>query len=453
MLNVARVKASQIVDYLMNMKVDEFTNYYITYNMTRNGSTKAEYTFSLMSLVKDIDCHKKPKDMTKKEFRAVCKELCASLLQFLPEEVRPHVVNFSGRGLQLIFRFTKCSFKLLWLYQKLNALIDQLLEKFFNEHKEFDMFMLDNCNSSPMHYYRLPFTYNIAGETWGEAVTVRENILDINTVVRTFYKAVNGVEMPMPNRETRRENEKVAVTVLKAVDKKESRIQKAISGKKIKEATKTEATTEKRNRGNRRGYANLLDWRCAFIEYLVDRMHNHIGFRNTLYFNYLTAAAQCHKMETAEEMAEKLNMSFSVPLPDHETQSVCAAIKRNGLFDVTAMYQELKKYKQSTWLGFFKNISNFEDYLADFRAMRSKSSSTKKENKRAEVVATKVNEKMERDEQIRKLSAAGYLKKEIAEIVGVCRKTVYNVLNKVCAYAGEAMSKISGAPVLMATPI
>lgn len=446
---IGRVKAANIVDYLMNVKVNEFTNLYITYNISKYGSTKADGVFSLMSIVKDIDCHNMPKNMTKEDFRAVCYKLRDALLRFFPAELGPNTINCSGRGLQMVFRVQKCSFKLLWVMQKLNALIDEMLTKFFAENEEFNMFSLDNSNNSPMHFYRLPFTYNIAGQTWGDIKVVRENVMDVNVMLRAFYKALNGVEMTEPNRATRRENEQQTMKVLKAEVRKEEKVKKVLAkANKTKNIQKSD-----RERNAQRGYANLLDWRCSLIEYVVSRMPSHVGFRNKFIYNYLYAAIQCHKFETAEEMVYKLNEQFSEPQNISEVRSVCAALKRDSLFNITADYQEMKKHKQDTWLSFFDNIPNFDDYLDDFRAMKEKRQVNKKNNKRIAASIEKLNKKADRDEQIRELSAAGYLKKEIAEIVGVCRKTVYNVLNKVRAYTDKISTMISGASGLVTAPI
>ncbi|MEE0929944.1 MAG: hypothetical protein UIM53_03005 [Acutalibacteraceae bacterium] len=420
------VPSENIVTTLMNLKVNEFTNLYINFNPSRTGRTSADDTFSLMSIVKDIDCHRD--DITSEELHAACNRLCDDILHAFPEELRPNIINKSGRGLHLVFRHEKCAANLMWVRKNVSLLIDQLLVKFFNEHPEYNMFNLDVGNDNPEHFYRIPFTYNVSGQTWGDVVVVHKNMMDINVMWRAFYKAVYGVDMPEQNRAERRMDQN---KVVQQIDNKEKKIFKNLE-KKLNQIDK-----KIKKGGNSIG--NLLRWRCALIEFVVNHMTHHVGFRNKLLYNYLYAAVQCYSADVAEEKFYNLNSKFSVPLSERELRSTLSALKRNGYYDITAVYQEMKHYKQETWLNFFSGIEGFDDYVTEFRAMRRERSAEKRRAARIEASMVKAHDKEVRNQEIHKLSIAGYLKKEIADIVGVSIRTIYNVLHGI----GDYMSRSS----------
>ena len=136
----------------------------------------------------------------------------------------------------------------------------------------YSMFHLDHSiDTNPLHIVRLPFSYNTKGEAWGDVLLVHTKKMNINILLQEFYKENHGMDMPLPNRKERRKNTKQC--------KKEATKSICKLALKRKQLTK--------NVKAKRGYANLLDWRCQLIEYVVERMSNHIGYRNKFLYNYL----------------------------------------------------------------------------------------------------------------------------------------------------------------------
>jgi hypothetical protein len=442
MLTAAVCKPTDMVDTIASMKMDENSDVYVTMNASSDGRARADSIYTHYTISKDIDCHTLPDGMTNEDRQALCARLCDDLIDFLPDGLRPNIVALSGRGLQLHFRHVNCAKGLGWIVEKTSDLIDEMISRFLNQHPEYSCFNLDDCMKTHfMHLARAPFTFNTKSGTWGQVRLVHEEVVDINVLMRRFYFAVHGVELPQFNRETRRAAEKA--------HKKSLKLRAHIA---IYQDEKMERKTE-HTRSTKRGFANLLNYRCSLIEYVVNRMPAHRGYRNKLLYNYLYAAIQCHKPETADEMARNLNSQFSEPLRESEVRSICAALKKNSFYQVGASFQNMKQYKKENWLSFFQSIPGFNKYYNEFVEMKKRHTEEKKRVVRHQRSMEKVTKKLDRDEQIRALAANGYTKTVIAAAVGVCRKTVYTVLNKVRVYAEKAMNLIVGAPQSVAAPI
>ena len=402
MYSVMFAKPGEIVDKLMNVKIDDNVDLYISPNMSQRYSIKNDDTFSLSSIVIDIDCHDKCVSVS--QLKALCQDLKRDMLDYLPSELQPNVVNLTGRGVQMWWKFEKCAASLKWMVAKVYDLIAEKINSFFFLNSKYDCFELDNCyKTNMMHIFRLFGTYNTKGQVWSDVELIHKNVMNINDMWHCLYRCVKGEELPVYNRAERRQEAKNYKKSVKVV-----RVKKTVSIKK--------------------GYTNLLNFRCKLIEYVVKRMNCHEKYRNKLFYNYLYAAVQCMPYDIAEERARQLNNEFSEPLKEYEVQSICAALRDNSLFEANKTFQELKRYKQSTWLSFFNEVPKFMEYYHDFQEMRRAYAEERKMMKRAQVVENHQKEKNNRNDEVKRLSLAGFCKAEIARIVGICRTTVYNIL-------------------------
>ena len=174
-------------------------------------------------------------------------------------------------------------------------------------------------------------------------------------------------------------------------------------------------------------------------------MRVHTGYRNKLLYTFLYSAVQCMSFETAVMAAYELNKMFSKPLKDSEVSSICDAVKNNGRYNEDLKKQSMKKYTQKTWEGFFTSVPGFSNLYEEFCAIKKRTVLSGKKAKRQEKVNANLMKKMSRDDQIRELSKAGLTQREIMDKMGVCRKTIYNVLKGVMGYVKKIQERVINA--------
>lgn len=423
MENVGSYRSNEIVDVLMEMRRNADTNYYITSNMAKNGSIKATNIYSYSDIVMDLDCH----ESYHGDIEELMFNLKNMLLLNLPCELYPNIAVFTGRGLQLHWTHETCSFKMGGVVRETSQSIAKSIQNILDRNSDYSMVKLDSCiQTNPLHLVRLPFSYNTSAGRYGNAELLHANKANINVLRKSFYREAYGVEAPEYNRAERRAEQKSYEKTLKAFEQVKKTVVKA-----------------ERKPGNRKGYRNLLNYRRRLLEHVVNKMHYHSGCRNTLLHGYAVVVYQLFDEQTAEEMIWKLNEKFVPSMGSGEVMSILNSIKKNEYYNVASVFQNLKRYKQTTWIEYFsKRVAKFDEYLFEFKAMIQK----KEEQKQEEIKERLIN-KMDRNQWIEQLAKDGCLMKDIAEIVGVCRKTVYNVLRKIGGYFERANRLLCAAPI------
>lgn len=383
---------------MMNIYMNNNCDFYVTPNQSKVDNARAESVFAYTNIVKDIDCHNIPADMNDREFKLLCEELTWEIVRYFPVELQPNVINFTGRGLQLWWRHEACPTRLAWVVGDVSKLINEKLLEFLGEYPDYDMFTLDTCvDTSPLHLVRMPFSYNTKAGVWGNAELIHTNVVNINTLKERFNSDL-------------------------------CKVYGHYSEPVKKEVKKTFVRT------TGKGYQNLLNFRCQAIQYCVINMKDHVGFRNKFLYTYLYSAVQCMSFDAAVMAANELNKMFSKPLKDSEVSSICDAVKNNKRYNADMKLQSMKRYTQKTWEGFFTSVPGFSNLYEEFCAMKKGQILAGKQRKRQQKSIEKLEKKMSRDDQIRKLSKAGLTQREIMDKLGVCRKTIYNVLRGVMGY-------------------
>ena len=395
---------------MMNIHMNNNCDFYVTPNQSKFNNARAESVFAYTNIVKDIDCHNIPDDMTDREFQLLCETLMWEIVRYLPVELQPNVINLTGRGLQLWWRHEACPERLAWVVNDVSKLINEKLVEFFGEYNDYDMFTLDTCiETSPLHLVRMPFSYNTKAGVWGHAELIHSNVVNINTLKERFNSDLCKEYGHYP---------------VKPVKKTIKKVINVISGK---------------------GYQNLLNFRCQAIQYCIANMSSHTGYRNKLLYTYFYSAVQCMSFENAVMAVYELNKMFSKPLKDSEVSSICDAVKNNGRYNEDLKKQSMKRYTQKTWEGFFTSIPGFSKLYNEFCSIKKGSASDRKKAKRQQKVEANLMKKMSRDDQIRELSKAGLTQSEIMDKIGVCRKTIYNVLKGVMGYVQKIKERVVNA--------
>lgn len=402
---------------MMNICMNNNSDFYVTPNQSKFNNARAASVFAYTNIVKDIDCHEPPEGMNRREFQLLCEELKWEIIRYLPVELQPNVINLTGRGLQLWWRHEACPARLAWVVNDVSKLINEKLLELLGEYDEYSMFNLDTCvDTSPLHLVRLPFSYNTKADVWGDAELVHTNIVNINTLKERFNSDLCKVYGHYPVKKP---------------------VEKIVKKEPVKETVCVSSCNK--------GYQNLLNHRCQAIQYCVANMHSHTGHRNQLLYAFVYSAVQCMSFDNAVLAANELNKMFSKPLKNSEVSSICDAVKNNGRYNQDLTKQSMKKYTQKTWEGFFTSVPGFSKLYEEFCSIKKASHYDKKKAKRHQKAEANLMKKMSRDDQIRKMAKEGFTQSEIMEKIGVCRKTIYNVLKGVMGYVQKIKDRVVSA--------
>lgn len=270
----------------------------------------AENIFGFGAFVIDLDWHNDTPD----EIREGVKNFFDYFDDLFCNFPKPNYINFTGRGLQLVYCIHMLSKKLAWLYEKTARALVNNFTKIINEYRiELNFPEIDELASlNPAALIRMPGTVNTLAYLDSYVKILHEDRYDTNEL----YK------MLVPETQKKSSPAKVYYAVRPAFMN----------------------AVDKLNRYKSR-YFHLLEKRAAIVKFAAEYVEK--GNRDRfLLAAYSTFVPLCGA-ETAKEEVLKLNKNFKNPLPVKEVEKcVCKKCKgRDGI----------------SWFKFTNNL--FFDYI------------------------------------------------------------------------------------------
>lgn len=180
------VRISELPNFLREMHVSEFGNYYITANvMTSNARRCMDTAFTINNIVIDIDCHDEKLLWNRAyQTREVIRQLNAELFEdgIIPH---PNSIVYTGRGIQLwwslqpqLIKRDRSKAKILKIYKTVKRVWSDLIEGALLHNFATIYFTVDRAaTNNVVGYFRMPYTRNLSCD------------LDVWTRVRVFHNA------------------------------------------------------------------------------------------------------------------------------------------------------------------------------------------------------------------------------------------------------------------------
>lgn len=358
-------KDYQFEEKLSQISVSNKCNYYVTPNSHYADWRGIDYLFGIDNIVIDIDNHTNP------NVAAVNFE-CIRLIYFLlndSDTLLPCVtaIVLTGRGLQLWWHFDMISSKLCFLCK---VVIEDFIRKIkaIISNNNIDLVVDETASKNISGLVRLPCTYN----------TVAHRTVTYEVYTDCVYKFND---------------------ILSEYD-----ISLSSDKKKTRKNTYVKSDTE---------YKALQNKRIGFIEQYVQRLQGNCeGMRNNILLGYYNACVQVIERSIAVNKTIKLNKSFVKPL-DCDLSYIFNYIDNlpNGYL----------KFSNETFMSLLM--------LSDEEKERYKfMNQTNKAIKRADEKEERRKAKEERNKTVVQLAVAGLKQQEIADKVGCSVRTIKTIL-------------------------
>lgn len=362
--------------WLNTVRFGRNRDYYITKNSYCGNHSLSETLFSLDNIVIDIDNHKR---ISLHELDRQVDRLIWVLDNDFNGMIPPYGIVYSGRGVQLWIGLESVPATEKWQYryQQLTEYFCNFLDNIIKDYKirlEVDRAASMRING----FVRLPETWNTKRKDGRKIIAERFPLyrMHIYDILEEY------TDIPFDR------NKKPAPKRAKACQSVPKRAYRPQNGDNY----------------------TPYQMKCMrFIERLVNEHDGNCdGRRELLLFHYYNSAIQVYEKETATEMVKELNQKFSVPL--RNTEVSCA---------VKSPDKKIYRYSVEKFLCVICISEEEKQWYYECTYDR------KKDREQARQA------KQERNQQIFKLHEEGRNRKEIAETIGCCAKTVSEVLPSV----------------------
>lgn len=361
-------KNLQSFDIIKTVSFRKNMNYYITKNSFIRNIRKSEYLFSFDNIVIDVDNH--DSGITVEQTTIEVNKLI-KCLDNTSDFLKYSIVR-TGRGVHLWIRLESFSARTDSLNKLYNTFCEKLcdvVERVITENS-INIKVDRGATTDTARLVRLPYTYNTKA--------IKEN----GKYFKTTYEEHTAKKYSL--------DELCAFFNIK----KAKNTDKPIKVKKSKSKAKLCVQEEEKN------YVGLHIKRVSFLENIVKNNPNCTSRRNNLIFCYYASCFKLYSIEQAQDLAIRLNNSFTDPLPRSELHATFRSVeKSNHNISIRKVFNLI-------------NATEEEIALYNTFAKRRKQREQAKERKQ------------ERNQTIRELSEQGVRVKDIAKQVNCCKDTV-----------------------------
>lgn len=355
----------QSFDIIKTVSFRKNVNYYITKNSFVRNIRQSEYLFSFDNIVIDVDKHSNDVtvEQTTKEVNKLIK-----CLDNTSEFLKYSIVR-TGRGVHLWIRLESFSARtkvLQNLYDTFCKKLCDVVERVITENG-INLELDRGATTDTARLVRLPYTYNTKA--------IKEN----GKYFKTTYEEHTAKKYSL--------DELCAFFNIKKSQN---------TNKPIKPKPKLCVQKE----DDEENYVGLHIKRVSFLENIVKNNPNCTSRRNNLIFCYYASCFKLYSIEQAQDLAIRLNNSFTDPLIRSELHATFRSVEKlNHNISVRKVFELINATKE-------------EIALYDTFAKRRKQREQAK------------GRKQERNQTIRELSEQGVSIKEIAKQVQCCEHTV-----------------------------